>query len=102
MGNWGVHVLDDLRNNVFQDRVTLPRRILGGGGRISFNDAGNTPNLHFAYFDTGSIPVVIALSNLHARKGSKDRVKHPGPGSGYIAYCEGGRLEGQRGTRRRL
>ena len=97
MGNWGVHVLDDLRNNVFQDRVTLPRRILGGGGRISFNDAGNTPNLHFAYFDTGSIPVVIALSNLHARKGSKDRVKHPGPGSGYIAYCEGGRLEGQRG-----
>jgi len=33
MGNWGVHVLDDLRNNVFLDRVTLPKRIFGGGGR---------------------------------------------------------------------
>lgn len=93
MGNWGVHVLDDLRNNVFQDKVSLPQRIIGGGGRVAWNDAGETPNVHFVYFDTGSIPVVIGLSNLQ-EIGS---AKHPGPGSGYIAYCEGGRLEGQRG-----
>ena len=96
MGNWGVHVLDDLRNNVFQDQVALPRRVLGGGGRVVWNDAGETPNIHFAYFDTGSIPVVIALTNLPATPGKKGSPKHPGPGSGYIAYCEGGRLEGQR------
>ncbi len=35
MGNWGVHVLDDLRNNVFHDSVALPKRILGGGGRVA-------------------------------------------------------------------
>ena len=93
MGNWGVHVLDDLRNNVFQDRVSLPKRIIGGGGRVAWNDAGDTPNVHFVYFDTGTIPVVIGLSNLEERGSAK----HPGPGSGYIAYCEGGRLEGQRG-----
>ena len=29
MGNWGVHVLDDVRNVVFQDSVALPRRISG-------------------------------------------------------------------------
>jgi hypothetical protein len=97
MGNWGVHVLDDLRNNVFQDKVALPRRILGGGGRVVWNDAGETPNVHFAYFDTGDIPVVIGLSNLPAAPGAKRGPDHPGPGSGYIAYCEGGRLEGQRG-----
>ncbi len=97
MGNWGVHVLDDLRNNVFQDKVTLPKRILGGGGRVVWNDAGETPNVHFAYFDTGSIPVVIGLTNITAGPNSKDNPKHPGPGSGYIAYCEGGRFEGQRG-----
>ncbi len=97
MGNWGVHVLDDLRNNVFQDSVALPKRILGGGGRVALNDAGQTPNVHFAYFDTGSIPVVIGLSNLPAAPGAKQSPEHPGPGSGYIAYCEGGRLEGQRG-----
>lgn len=97
MGNWGVHVLDDCRNNVFQDRVALPTRILGGGGRVVWNDAGETPNVHFAYFDTGEIPVVIGLSNLPAGPGIKGSAKHPGPGSGYIAYCAGGRLEGQRG-----
>lgn len=93
MGNWGVHVLDDVRNNIFQDRVTLPKRIIGGGGRVAWNDAGESPNVHFVYFDTGSIPVVIGLSNLKLIGSAKP----PGPGSGYIAYCEGGRLEGQRG-----
>ena len=100
MGNWGVHVLDDVRNNIFQDRVTLPKRIFGGGGRIVYGDAGETPNIHFVYFDTGSIPVVIGLSNLPAGPGVKGSPKHPGPGSGYVAYCEGGRLEGQRGGAR--
>jgi len=97
MGNWGVHVLDDLRNNVFLDKVALPKRILGGGGRVVWNDAGETPNVHFVYFDTGSIPVVIGLANISAEPGSRKGPKHPGPGSGYIAYCEGGRFEGQRG-----
>lgn len=97
MGNWGVHVLDDCRNNVFQDKVALPRRIMGGGGRVAWNDAGNTPNAHFAYFDADGIPVVIGLSNLRAHAKADRGPKHPGPGSGYIAYCEGGRLEGQRG-----
>ena len=96
MGNWGVHVLDDVRNNVFLDKVTLPRRILGGGGRVVYNDAGETPNVHFCYFDTGGIPVVIGLSNITAGPKSRKASPHPGPGSGYIAYCEGGRFEGQR------
>ena len=97
MGNWGVHVLDDVRNTVFRDSVTLPKRIFGGGARIVYNDAGETPNVHFVYFDTGSIPVVIGLSNLPAGPNEKGSPKHPGPGSGYVAYCEGGRFEGQRG-----
>lgn len=97
MGNWGVHVLDDVRNNVFQDKVTLPKRIFGGGGRVVFNDAGETPNVHFVYFDTGSYPVVIGLSNLPDKPGSKKAAPHPGPNSGYVVYCEGGRFEGQRG-----
>ncbi|HYW80161.1 MAG TPA: Gfo/Idh/MocA family oxidoreductase [Thermoguttaceae bacterium] len=96
MGNWGAHVLDDLRNNVFRDKVTLPRRVIGGGGRVAWNDAGQTPNVHFVYFETDEIPVVMGLSNL-----AEDRsTKRPDPGSGYIAYCEGGRLEGQRGRAR--
>ncbi len=97
MGNWGVHVLDDLRNNVFQDSVAVPIGILGGGGRVALNDAGETPNVHFAFFDTGSIPVVIGLSNLPSEPGTNKSPSHPGPSSGYVAYCEGGRFEGKRG-----
>jgi hypothetical protein len=74
----------------------LPRRVVAGGGRVVWEDAGETPNVHFAYYDTGSIPVVIALTNLTAKPGERGSPRHPGPGSGYIAYCEGGRLEGQR------
>ncbi|MEP3481879.1 MAG: Gfo/Idh/MocA family oxidoreductase [Fuerstiella sp.] len=100
MGNWGVHVLDDLRNNIFQDEVKLPKRVFGAGGRIAWNDAGDTPNVHFVYFDTGSIPVVIALSNLTAGPKERKSPKHVGPSSGYMAYCEGGRFEGQRSKAR--
>ncbi len=96
MGNWGVHVLDDCRNNVLLDCVEFPKRILAGGARSAYNDDGETPNIHFVYFDSGSIPVVLGVSTL-AMKDSKSAGDHPGPGSGYIAYCEGGRLEGQRG-----
>ncbi len=97
MGNWGVHVLDDCRNIVFRDQVNLPTRVLGGGARVVWNDAGETPNVHFVYFDTGKIPVVIGLANITAEPNSNKSPTQPGPGSGYIAYCEGGRLEGQRG-----
>ena len=97
MGNWGVHVLDDVRNNVFLDRVTIPRRIFGGGGRVVWGDAGESPNVHFVYFDTGSIPVVIGLSNLPSKPGGKQAAPHPGPNSGYVVFCEGGQFHGQRG-----
>jgi predicted dehydrogenase len=98
MGNWGVHILDDVRNNVFQDKVSLPKQIYGGGGRVVWDDAGETPNVQFAYFDTGMYPVVIALTNLPDKPGDKKGPKCEGPGNGYLVSCEGGRLEGQRGS----
>jgi predicted dehydrogenase len=97
MGNWGVHIVDDVRNNVFRDQVSFPEHVAAAGGRFAWHDAGNTPNVHFALLDTGSIPVVIALSNIAADAENKKQPPCPGPGSGYIVFCEGGRLEGQRG-----
>ena len=97
MGNWGVHVLDDVRNVVFQDQVTLPKRIVAGGGRVAWNDAGNTPNVHFAYFDTGKIPTYIGLSNLPAKPGTKETLKYRGVTTGYYVQCEGGYYMGRRG-----
>jgi hypothetical protein len=98
MGNWGVHVLDDVRNNVFLDKVTMPAKLHGAGGRVLWNDAGETPNVHMAHFDAGGVPVFMALCNIGRKPGSTKSPERPGPGSGYVAYCEGGRLEGQRGS----
>lgn len=97
MGNWGVHILDDIRNVVYQDRIPLPKRVMAGGGRVVWDDAGNTPNVHFGYFDTGEAPVILGLTNVPGEVDGAKPPKHPGPSSGYIVYCEGGRLEGQRG-----
>jgi hypothetical protein len=104
MGNWGVHVLDDVRNVAYRDSVSTPRRIVAVGGRVAWNDAGETPNVHYVYFDTGTFPCFIALSNLPASPGDRGgwnaQAGRPvgGPGSGYVVACEGGYLLGQRGS----
>jgi predicted dehydrogenase len=97
MGNWGVHVLDDARNNGLLDKPKMPKRVMAGGGRFVWNDAGETPNVHFAYYDTGSIPVLLGLSNLPAAPGEKKSLNFRGATSGYVIHCEGGYYSGQRG-----
>lgn len=98
MGNWGVHVLDDARNNGLLDKPKMPKRVMAGGGRFAWNDAGETPNVHFVYYDTGSIPVLLGLSNLPASPNDKKKsLDFRGATSGYIVHCEGGYFHGQRG-----
>jgi hypothetical protein len=107
MGNWGIHVLDDAINVVLRDQVHFPKRIVCAGGRAIWNDAGETPNVGFAYYDTGSVPLLFALSNLdepvsgqatdEASRQSQRGVNYEGVGSGYVVYCEGGYYAGGRG-----
>ncbi|WP_153559124.1 Gfo/Idh/MocA family protein [Roseimaritima sediminicola] len=103
MGNWGVHILDDVRNVAYQDSVTTPKAITAAGGRVAWNDAGDTPNVHYALLETDSFPTLMALSNLHATPDGKGSWKcpiHPrvkNPSSGYVVVCEGGYFAGQRG-----
>jgi predicted dehydrogenase len=96
LGNWGVHVLDDIRNMLF-DRCTLPRRVLAGGGRLLWNDAGETPNVHFVYYDTGIVPVIFALSNLPAKAGVRAEPHYRGIRSGFVIQFENGYYAGGRG-----
>jgi len=97
MGNWGVHILDDVRNVGTRDRCTMPLRVLAGGGRVVWDDAGDTPNVHFAYYDTGVVPVVFGLTNLPSKPGAKGSLHYKGTGSGYVIECEGGWYAGGRG-----
>jgi hypothetical protein len=105
MGNWGIHVLDDVRNVVYQDAVSAPHSLFTMGGHVVWDDAGETPNVHYGCFLTDSFPTYVALSNLPASPerpksswASKGNRPQGGPGSGYVVVCEGGYLLGQRGS----
>jgi predicted dehydrogenase len=97
MGNWGVHVLDDAINVALRDRVPFPRRIAAAGGRVAWEDAGQTPNVGFVFYDTGSMPMMFALSNLTVAPDKRNGLRLAGVGSGYIVHCEGGYYAGGRG-----
>jgi predicted dehydrogenase len=99
MGNWGVHIIDDLRNVVFRDKVSLPKRVLSGGGRFGWDDAGETPNTHFLYIDTGGVPVVMDIHNLPRKKGMNagDIYQKRRTGAFLIIECENGYYAGGRG-----
>ena len=92
-GNWGAHLLDDCRNDILLDKVGLPTRFIGGGARVGYQDAGESPNTQFTFFDTGSVPVIFGISNLPDAKDRRSAGPCHGPVSGYIVYCEGGRYE---------
>ncbi len=96
MGNWGVHILDDVRNVAFNDKVTLPTRATALGARVLWDDAGETPNIHISLLETGSIPVVCVVNNLKNPKDAKPlRVEKTE--TGYVVFADGGRYEGRRG-----
>jgi hypothetical protein len=99
LGNWGPHILDDLRNVVFRDKVKLPKRVIAGGGRFGWDDAGETPNTHFAYIDTGDVPVIMDVHNLPLKKGVKadDVYMRRRTKSFLVIECEGGYYTGGRG-----
>jgi predicted dehydrogenase len=99
LGNWGPHIIDDLRNVVFRDKIAYPKRVLAGGGRFGWDDAGNTPNTHFIYMDTGDVPVIMDVHNLPRAKGVKggDIYKRRRTGSFLVIECENGYYAGGRG-----
>ncbi len=99
LGNWGPHILDDLRNVVFRDKIAYPKRVIAGGGRLGWDDAGETPNTHFVYMDTGDIPVIIDVHNLPRAKGQKtdDIYARRRTGGFLVVECEGGYYAGGRG-----
>ncbi len=99
LGNWGPHIIDDLRNVVFRDKVKYPKRVLAGGGRLGWDDAGTSPNTHFVYMDCGDIPVIMDVHNLPRGKGVNggDVYKRRRTNSFLVVECENGYYAGGRG-----
>jgi hypothetical protein len=71
--------------------------VIAGGGRVAWNDAGETPNQHIVYFDTGVVPVVFSLSNLPRKAGTTQEPAYKNIRSGYVIQFEDGYYAGARG-----
>lgn len=97
MGNWGVHVLDDVLNVAMQDQVGLPSAVHSAGMRAAWHDAGTTPNVQVAYYENKRMPVYMILSNEVPAEALKRAIDYQGFETGYTVYGEGGRFCGSRG-----
>ncbi|MFT5465184.1 MAG: putative dehydrogenase [Verrucomicrobiales bacterium] len=66
-GNQGVHEIDVARWAI--EGATMPERVWALGGRLGYEDQGQTPNMHMSIFDYGDALVVFETRGLVANKG---------------------------------
>ena len=95
MGNWGPHVIDDLRNLLDWDDV--PDRVVAAGGRFVWNDDGETPNMHIALFERKGFRVVVDIRYLPKNKSGKGSAKYMGTNGHNVIVCEGATIRSSRG-----
>lgn len=93
MGNQGIHQMDIAR--WFLGEKSLAPRVMSIGGRLGYDDAGNTPNTQIVYFDYPQAPLIFETRGLPRDKKSQQRWRssmdsYRGSGVGVIVQCESG------------
>ena len=95
MGNQGIHQMDIAR--WFLGEKTLAPRVVSIGGRLGYDDAGDTPNTQIVYLDYPKAPLIFETRglprSLAAQKNwaeSMDRYR--GSDIGVVIQCEQGHL----------
>ena len=93
MGNQGIHQMDIARWFLGED--SLAPRVMSIGGRLGYEDAGNTPNTQIVYQAYEKAPLIFETRGLPRSKagqkswgGSMDRYR--GSQIGVIVQCENG------------
>jgi len=99
LGNQGIHQMDIARWFLGVDE--LSPRVLSIGGRLGYDDDGETPNTQIVYHDYARAPLIFEVRGLPRSKeliknggwGAVDMDKFPkdiGGSVGVIIHCEGG------------
>ncbi len=95
MGNQGIHQMDISR--WFLGEQKLAPRTVSIGGRLGYEDSGDTPNTQVVYHDYEAAPLIFETRGLPRSKeaqqdwrNSMDRYR--GSGVGVIVQCEGGHV----------
>ncbi|MCA9237392.1 MAG: Gfo/Idh/MocA family oxidoreductase [Planctomycetales bacterium] len=94
-GNQGIHQMDVARWFLGYD--SLAPRTISFGGRLGYDDAGNTPNSQVVFHDYPDAPLIFetrGLPRCKAAQSSWDRSmdKYRGSQIGVIVQCEDGHV----------
>ena len=92
MGNNGIHVIDISRWALGQNQP--PPRAMSIGGRLAFNDCGETANTQIALFDYQPAPLICEVRNVRASKSPDAIGKFRNQNRGLVIDCEGGYFAG--------
>jgi predicted dehydrogenase len=93
LGNQGIHQVDIGR--WFLGEPGLPRRVISVGGRLGYEDAGDTPNSQVVLYDYERAPFVFEVRGLPKSKQDwpqweQSMNKYRGIQIGVIVQCEHG------------
>lgn len=97
LGNQGVHEMDLCRWALGAEK--LPTRVVSVGGRLGYDDDGNTANTQIALLDYDPVPILFEVRGLPARAGmEKEKMdRYRGKRVGIVVECEQGYFAGGRG-----
>jgi hypothetical protein len=70
----------------------LSPRVMSVGGRLGYEDAGNTPNTQIVLHDYEKAPLIFETRGLYSSKGSKEMDRYRGSRIGVIVQCEEGHV----------
>ncbi len=94
LGNQGIHQMDIARWFLGEDQ--LAPRVWSVGGRLGYEDNGETPNTQIVYQDYDAAPLIFEVRGLPKDKGSQGKGwsklmdDYKGAKIGVIIECEGG------------
>jgi predicted dehydrogenase len=92
MGNNGVHVIDLCRWALGQNEP--PPRAISIGGRLGFDDCGETANTQVALFDYQPAPMICEIRNVSVAKEPNPIGRYRNLTQGIIIDCENGYFAG--------
>jgi predicted dehydrogenase len=88
LGNQAVHEMDVAR--WFLGESTLSPRVLAIGGRLGYDDDGQTPNTLIVFHDYLKAPLIMEVRGLPDQAGQQKMSAYKGAGVGIVVECEGG------------
>ena len=90
LGNQGIHQMDICR--WFLGETELAPKVLSFGGRLGYDDDGETANTQVIYQAYEKAPLLFEVRGLPESDDAKDMDKFMGAGVGCVIHCEGGHV----------